>query len=163
MLAVRTPVGGLWIAGYDGGVFAEDGAAYHGSLPGLGVRPSAPIIGIASTPAGGGYWLLGEDGGVFCFGDAPYLGALTDHPDWHAGAAGDPAVGIGTWHGDGTAGAGNGYVIACRPPGAAPALYRMPGDGRYRSALTEATTTNRDEVDGVARSVTHDTRFTVPA
>jgi hypothetical protein len=162
MLATRTQ-GGLWIAGYDGGIFAEDGAPYFGSLPGLKVTPSAPIVGIAATPSGQGYWLVGEDGGVFCFGDAPFLGALTDNPAWHAGGAGNPAIGIGAWAGDGTPTGGQGYVIATHTPGAAPALYRLPGDGQFRSALSAVHTGANDDVDGKLHTVTHDTRFSVPA
>jgi hypothetical protein len=75
---------GVWIVGIDGGVFApivigqnqtDPSASFFGSLPGLGISPSAPIIGIASPPNGGGYWLLGADGGVFSFGNARFHGS----------------------------------------------------------------------------------------
>jgi hypothetical protein len=75
---------GVWIVGIDGGVFApivlgenqiNPSAPFFGSLPGLGISPSAPIIGIASPPNGGGYWLLGADGGVFSFGNARFHGS----------------------------------------------------------------------------------------
>ena len=56
-----------------GQVCASGSARWHGDLNGL--RLSAPITGIASTPDGGGYWLLGKDGGVFTFGDAAFWGS----------------------------------------------------------------------------------------
>ena len=48
---------------------------FDGSLPGLGVKPAAPIVGLAADPDGGGYWLVGSDGGVFGFGDAKFHGS----------------------------------------------------------------------------------------
>jgi hypothetical protein len=57
-------------------------APLYGSLPGLGVVPRAPIIGITATPDRKGYWLVGADGGVFAFGDAGFYGS--------AGASGLP-------------------------------------------------------------------------
>jgi SpoIID/LytB domain protein len=56
----------------DGGVFSFGGAAFHGSLPGIGVR--TPARDITEGP-GGGYWILGEDGGVFSF-DVPFYGSM---------------------------------------------------------------------------------------
>jgi len=50
-------------------------APYYGSLPGLGITPDAPIVGISASPDGGGYWLVGADGGVFAFGDAVFYGS----------------------------------------------------------------------------------------
>jgi hypothetical protein len=64
---------GLWLAGADGGVFALDGAPFHGSMGGM--RLNSPIVGMAAAP-GGGYWLAAADGGVFAFGGAPYLGSM---------------------------------------------------------------------------------------
>ncbi len=66
---------GLWQAGTNGGVYAAGNASYDGSLPGLGVSPAAPIVGMASTPHGSGYWLVGADGGVYAFGDAGFHGS----------------------------------------------------------------------------------------
>jgi hypothetical protein len=66
--------GGYWLAQAGGGVFSLGDAAFHGSLPGLGITPAAPITAIAATPDGKGYWLVGADGGVFAFGDARHLG-----------------------------------------------------------------------------------------
>lgn len=66
---------GYWIVAEDGGVFDYGDAPFHGSLPGLGVTPNAPIVSITPTADEGGYWLLGADGGVFCFGNAPFYGA----------------------------------------------------------------------------------------
>ena len=62
------------MVGADGAIYAFGDAPYEGSLPGLGVRVSKPIIGMA--PAGqNGYWLFGSDGGTFAFGSALYLGS----------------------------------------------------------------------------------------
>jgi hypothetical protein len=66
---------GSWQVGLDGGVFTFGRAPFEGSLPGAGIRPSAPIVAIAATADGGGYWLLGSDGGVFTFGDAGFYGS----------------------------------------------------------------------------------------
>ncbi|MCK4177969.1 hypothetical protein, partial [Aciditerrimonas ferrireducens] len=51
-------------------------AQFFGSLPGIGVRPAAPVVGIVPTPDDQGYWLVGQDGGVYAFGDASYLGSV---------------------------------------------------------------------------------------
>lgn len=67
--------GAYWLVGADGGVFAFGGAPYLGSLPGLGVKPVAPVVGIVPTPHDNGYWLVGADGGVFAFGSAPFYGS----------------------------------------------------------------------------------------
>jgi hypothetical protein len=83
---LATPLSGkgVWIVGIDGGVFApivltgsqtNPSAPFFGSLPRLGISPSAPIIAIAAPPNGGGYWLLGADGGVFSFGNARFHGS----------------------------------------------------------------------------------------
>ncbi|MHB8293752.1 MAG: hypothetical protein ACYDH5_03840 [Acidimicrobiales bacterium] len=61
--------------GSDGGVFDFGGAAFYGSLPAMGIKPAAPIVGIARTANGNGYWLLGADGGVFSFGNARFYGS----------------------------------------------------------------------------------------
>ena len=60
------------VATRDGGVFSFNGAEFHGSLPGIGVR--TPARDIAEGP-GGGYWIMGEDGGVFSF-DVPFYGSM---------------------------------------------------------------------------------------
>ncbi len=72
-----TPVG-YRLAGDDGGVFAFGGAPFLGSLVSRHVTPSAPIVGLASTPDGQGYWLVGSDGNVYAFGDAALHGSLVD-------------------------------------------------------------------------------------
>ena len=72
-----TPDGrGYWLAASDGAVYAFGDAPYLGSLPGLGIRPQAPISTLVATPDGGGYWLVGADGAVYAFGDARFLGSL---------------------------------------------------------------------------------------
>ena len=65
---------GYWLAGSDGGVYALD-APFYGSLPSKHITPSAPIVGIASTPDGHGYWLASSDGSVYAFG-VPFCGSL---------------------------------------------------------------------------------------
>lgn len=72
---------GFYYSQADGGIFAVDGATYHGSLPGLGVTPNSPIIDGVALPAGNGYYLLGADGGIFGFGAAKYLGSLVGRLD----------------------------------------------------------------------------------
>ncbi|MGD0381183.1 MAG: hypothetical protein ABSC30_14495 [Acidimicrobiales bacterium] len=68
--------GGYWLAQANGGVYSFGDARFEGSLPGLGVVPTTPIVGIATAPDGGGYWLVAADGGVFAFGDARFEGSL---------------------------------------------------------------------------------------
>ena len=67
---------GYDMVGADGGVFAFGDAKSEGSLPALGIKPSAPIVGEAVTTSGLGYYLAGADGGVFAFGDAKSAGSL---------------------------------------------------------------------------------------
>jgi IPT/TIG domain len=72
-------LGGYDLAGSDGGVFVfptGQPGGYYGSLPGLGVTPVAPIVGLVPTLTDQGYFLVGTDGGVFSFGTAPFLGSL---------------------------------------------------------------------------------------
>src|SRR5581483_4479049 len=69
-----TPVGGYWLVGSDGGVFAYGSAPFLGSMG--AVKLAAPVLGMAATPTGKGYWLLAADGGVFSFGDAPFSGSM---------------------------------------------------------------------------------------
>ena len=163
------PTGGEWVAGADGGIFAYDGAGYFGSLPGLKVTPVAPIVGIAATPSGKGYWLVGADGGVFCFGDAQYLGSLPEHPEWNAGGATDPAVGVVYYPGNGTPTGGLGYTIACHAANAVPALYRFPGNGVFAHDTLGAPLGTRDGVaevdliDGLEHAVRFDSRFATAA
>lgn len=86
----------------------------------------------AVDPGSGGIWVTDPTGAVFCFDGAPYLGGLNNHPEWHAGNAGDPVVGIVPWKGNGVNEGGNGYAIATRPTGSkAPDLYRFPRSGVY--------------------------------
>jgi GH25 family lysozyme M1 (1,4-beta-N-acetylmuramidase) len=72
--ACRIPgsVNGAWVVAGDGGVFTFGDGPFHGSLPGLGITPNGPVVGIVAHGMNG-YWLVGADGGVFAFGDAPPL------------------------------------------------------------------------------------------
>jgi hypothetical protein len=66
---------GYWLAGADGKVFGYGpGVTLFGSA--AGTRMSAPVVGIAASPARNGYWLAGADGGVFGYGPgAPFYGS----------------------------------------------------------------------------------------
>jgi len=81
---------GYLLVSAGGGVFAFGEARFEGSLPGIHVRPLAPIVGVATLRTGGGYWLAGADGGVFSFGAAHFYGSL---PERHVKPAG-PVTGI---------------------------------------------------------------------
>ncbi|MHB8317653.1 MAG: SpoIID/LytB domain-containing protein [Acidimicrobiales bacterium] len=71
-------VGGYWLAGQHGGVFAFGNAQFYGSMGG---RPlNKPIVGIAATPNGGGYFEVASDGGVFAFGNAQFYGSMGGRP-----------------------------------------------------------------------------------
>jgi hypothetical protein len=70
---------GYDLVGSDGGVFVfptGQSGGFYGSLPGLGVKPAAPVVGMVPTSSDQGYFLVGSDGGVFAFGTAPFLGSL---------------------------------------------------------------------------------------
>ncbi|MGH9092871.1 MAG: G1 family glutamic endopeptidase, partial [Acidimicrobiales bacterium] len=71
---------GYDLVGSDGGVFVfpppGTTGGYYGSLPGLGVTPAQPVVGMVPTVTDRGYFLVGADGGVFAFGTAPFLGSL---------------------------------------------------------------------------------------
>lgn len=71
-----TPDGhGYWLAQASGGVYSFGGAHFYGSLPGIGVEPAGPVVGMAATPDGKGYWLVSAGGGVYVFGDAGFYGS----------------------------------------------------------------------------------------
>jgi peptidoglycan/xylan/chitin deacetylase (PgdA/CDA1 family) len=72
--------GGYWLTAEDGGVFAFAGAGFHGSLPGLGIKPAGPVMALAATRDGQGYWQAASDGGVFAFGDAGFYGSMGSKP-----------------------------------------------------------------------------------
>ena len=65
---------GYWFVARDGGVFSYGDAAFHGSVPAVGVHVTN-IVGMAADTATGGYWLVGSDGGVYAFG-APFDGSV---------------------------------------------------------------------------------------
>ncbi|HTZ09271.1 MAG TPA: SpoIID/LytB domain-containing protein [Acidimicrobiales bacterium] len=67
-------VGGYWMAGTDGGVFAFGAAPFDGSLG--AVKLAAPVVGMAGGPGGAGYWMVAADGGIFAFGDAAFHGSM---------------------------------------------------------------------------------------
>jgi hypothetical protein len=72
-----TPDGlGYWVVTQTGSVYCFGDAGNFSSLPGIGVSPASPIIGLVPTSDHGGYWLIGSDGGIFAFGDAPFVGSL---------------------------------------------------------------------------------------
>jgi hypothetical protein len=65
---------GYVMAGSDGAAYTFGGAAYEGSLPGLGIHVN-DVVGVAETADGGGYWMVASDGGIFNFGDAGFFGS----------------------------------------------------------------------------------------
>ena len=71
---------GYDLVGQDGGVFVFNppgvGGGFFGSLPGIGVVPNRPVVGMVPTVNDQGYFLVAQDGGVFSFGNAPFLGSL---------------------------------------------------------------------------------------
>jgi hypothetical protein len=69
-------IGGYWLCGADGGVFACGSVGFYGSLPSQKIIPAKPIVAILASETGKGYYLIGADGGVFCFGDAIFHGSL---------------------------------------------------------------------------------------
>jgi hypothetical protein len=88
---------GYWEVASDGGVFAFGSAQFYGSLPADGIKPVAPVVGIAAAPTGNGYWEVASDGGVFAFGSAQFYGSMGGKP------LNKPVVGIAA------APTGNGY------------------------------------------------------
>jgi hypothetical protein len=64
---------GYRVVAADGGVFGF-GAPFFGSLG--GIRLNAPIVGMATMPAGDGYDLVASDGGVFSYGSAQFYGSM---------------------------------------------------------------------------------------
>jgi hypothetical protein len=67
---------GYWLVTQNGVVEAFGETANYGYLPGIGITPVAPVIGLVPTSDVGGYWLAAMDGGVFAFGDAHFVGSL---------------------------------------------------------------------------------------
>ncbi len=65
---------GYVMAGTDGAAYTFGGAAYEGSVPGLGIHVNN-VVGVAETADGGGYWMVASDGGIFNFGDAGFFGS----------------------------------------------------------------------------------------
>jgi hypothetical protein len=65
--ATRVGANALLLVAGDGGVFAVNGATFHGSMAG---RPlNAPMVDIVASPTGQGYATVAADGGVIAFGD----------------------------------------------------------------------------------------------
>ena len=83
------PTEGYRLASSNGAVRCFGDAACYGTLPGMGIVPNKPIVGIASPPTGGGYSLVASDGGIFTFGNAAFYGSMGGHP------LNKPVVGIG--------------------------------------------------------------------
>lgn len=81
---------GIYAFGNDGGVFGTGNAPLRGagSLPGLHVTPSAPIVGGSVWRDGSGYLMVGSDGAVYGFG-----GVTNYNTGGHVPVS-SPAVGI---------------------------------------------------------------------
>jgi hypothetical protein len=63
----------------DGGIFNYgSGAPFLGSLGATALN--APIVGMATMPAGDGYYLVASDGGVFNYGSAVFYGSMGGKP-----------------------------------------------------------------------------------
>ena len=58
------PPPGFWLSDTAGGIYSY-GAPFEGSLPGLGVNPATPVVGMAGTADGAGYMMAGANGGVY--------------------------------------------------------------------------------------------------
>ena len=119
---------GYDLVGADGGVFVFDApgqsGGFYGSLPGIHVVPSKPVVGMVATANDKGYFLVAQDGGVFSFGDAPFLGSLP-------GIGVTPAQPITGLVATGT---DQGYFLVGRDGGVftfgnAPFLGSLPGEG----------------------------------
>jgi len=65
----------------------------------------------AVDPFTGGTWTIKFDGSIYTDDGAPYLGGLNNHPEFHAGGAGNPAVAVSYWQGNNTPSGGQGYKI----------------------------------------------------
>lgn len=132
--AFKYGVLGYDLAGSDGGTFSFGDAVNYGSLPGLGVKPAAPVVGIAPTASAHGYWLVGADGGVYAFGDAKYYGSLPGRGIKPA----SPVVGIAA-----TADGGGYWLV-----GADGGVYGF-GDAPYRGSLPGLKVTPNKPVVGI--------------
>jgi len=122
-----TPATGYDLVGSDGGVFVFNApgqtGGFYGSLPGLGVVPNKPVVGMVPTVTDTGYFLVAADGGVFAF-TAPFLGSL---PGLKVTPA-QPITGIVAANTD------KGYFLVGRDGGVfafgtVPFLGSLPGDG----------------------------------
>ncbi len=94
-------INGYWLVGADGAVYPFGDARYYGSLPGIRVKPPAPVVAVAATPDGKGYWLVDAGGAVYPFGDARYYGSASGKM-----AAANKAISISPTT------TGQGYLIA---------------------------------------------------
>lgn len=66
--ALNAPNGGLWLLGSDGGIFAEEGAPFYGSYPGLPAEArqgSRTFVSI--QPFRQGYVIVADDGAMYRF------------------------------------------------------------------------------------------------
>jgi Right handed beta helix region len=78
---VPAPGGGYRLVASDGGIFTFGNAVYDGSLPGSGIKPPAPVVGLTQTRDLGGYWIADANGDVYSFGNATFYGSVASKAD----------------------------------------------------------------------------------
>ncbi len=62
-----------YVVSANGAVWPLSGATSYGSL--VGVRLSAPVVGVTMAADSRGYWLVAGDGGIFSFGSSRFFGS----------------------------------------------------------------------------------------
>jgi predicted outer membrane repeat protein len=137
---------GYDLVGSDGGVFVfplNAPGGFYGSLPGIGVKPQAPIVGIVPNATDTGYFLVGKDGGVFAFhttfaGSLPGIGDHVNDVVGIAATADDKGYWVveadGVVHGFGDA---TGYGNAAARVSPAVSIAATPDGGGYWVAYAD--------------------------
>jgi hypothetical protein len=117
---------GFYVLSNDGGILAEGGAPYLGSVPGLGIRTEAASVTV--NPTSRGYWVLDSHGSVFPFGGARSYGSpVGTDPTVNSVDISSTKTGLGYW-----VLAQNGAVFSY---GDAHFLGSLPGAGIHEQAV----------------------------